>query len=113
MRTRLSAAFLLLLSWFLPPAAHAQAVAQITVAQAQAWRPDQHHSGVRQLPPPAPALRAWAGPGSTTGTPAALATGLPAFHAPWAVVVGDPAAGTPPARRPLAAAARAPPSTVR
>ncbi|MEV0160699.1 hypothetical protein [Nonomuraea fuscirosea] len=113
MRTRLSAAFLLLLSWFLPPAAHAQAVQQITVAQAQAWRPDQHHSGVRQLPPPAPAVRAWAGPGSATGTTAALAAGLPAFHAPWAVVVASPADRAPVARRPLAAAARAPPSTAR
>ncbi|MFC5832678.1 hypothetical protein [Nonomuraea insulae] len=108
LRTRLPAALLLFLSWFLPATAHARAVQQVT---AVTWQAEQHQSGMRQVPPPAQDVRAWAGPGSVTGASAALADGPPAFRSPWAVVVPGRAADAPAARRPRAATARAPPST--
>ncbi|MEV4174314.1 hypothetical protein [Nonomuraea sp. NPDC049709] len=113
MRTRLPAALLLLLSWFLPAAAHAQPVQQVTAAHAATWRAEQQHSGVRQVPHPVPAVRAWAGPNTVTGAAAVPGSGLPGFRSPWAVLVSDRGADAPEARRPPAAAARAPPSTVR
>nr|SBO98586.1 hypothetical protein BN4615_P8102 [Nonomuraea gerenzanensis] len=68
------AVLLLLLSWFLPVSAPAQAAAQqVTAVHAAVWRAEQHHSGARQLPLPAPEMRAWPGQGGATGTAAALA----------------------------------------
>ncbi|MEV0826215.1 hypothetical protein [Nonomuraea rubra] len=108
---RLPAVLLLLLSWFLPATAHAQAAQQATAVHAAVWRAEQQHSGVRQLPHPAPELRAWPGQGGTTGAAAALAADLPGVRPAWATVVPEPPLDVPAARRPLASAARAPPST--
>ncbi|WP_043617695.1 hypothetical protein [Nonomuraea candida] len=113
MHTRLSATLLLLLSWFLPATAHAQSVQQAAVISPATWRGEQHPSGVRQIPPPAPEVRAWSGPGGTTGAAAALVTERPGVRPPWAVVLPASRDDAPAARRPTAAAARAPPSTVR
>jgi hypothetical protein len=112
MRNRLPAALLLLLSWFLPATAHAQAVQQVAAVSAgAAWRAEQQHSGVRHVPPPAPDVRAWSGPGGVTGAAAALASERPGVRHPWAVAARTPRTGAPESRRPLAAPARAPPST--
>lgn len=59
---RLPAALLLLLSWLLPAAAHAQAVQQagaVPAVHAATWRAEPQPSGMRQVPHPAPELRAW------------------------------------------------------
>ncbi|TYB52987.1 hypothetical protein FXF51_50330 [Nonomuraea sp. PA05] len=110
--SRLPAVLLLLLSWFLPATTHAQVTHQITTVSAAAWRAEQQHSGARQLPHPAPELRAWPGQGGTTGSPAGtLAAGLPGVRPGWAAVVPEPSQDVPTARRPRASAARAPPST--
>ncbi|MFB4271696.1 hypothetical protein [Nonomuraea sp. GTA35] len=108
---RLPAVLLLLLSWFLPATAHAQVAQQATAVHAAVWRAEQHHSGVRQLPHPAPELRAWPGQGGTTGAAAALAAEPAGVRPAWAEVVPEPPLDVPAARRPLASAARAPPST--
>ncbi|WP_344878342.1 hypothetical protein, partial [Nonomuraea antimicrobica] len=101
MRTRLSAALLLLLSWFLPVAAHAQAAAQVTRAQTvrqATWGPEQRHSGVREVPPPALSLRAWSGPSGATGAAVTLASGPPGFRHPWSVAAPEPSTRVPAAR---------------
>ncbi|MFC6370184.1 hypothetical protein [Nonomuraea thailandensis] len=110
--TRLPAALLLLLSWFLPATAHAHVAQQASAVHAAVWRAEQHHSGVRQLPHPAPELRAWPGQGGTPGrAPATLAAERDGVRPAWAAVVPEPPLDVPAARRPLASAARAPPST--
>ncbi|MFI7614503.1 hypothetical protein ACIBP6_25060 [Nonomuraea terrae] len=132
MRARWSAAFLLLLSWFLPAGAQAQVVPQvvrqISVAQAgpqtaarpapqTAGLPDaarqQAQSGVRQAPHQAPDARAWAGAYGPAGpgTAGVLGSGATGFRAAWVVVVPAVAGDEPPVRAPSSAAARAPPST--
>ncbi|PZG19762.1 hypothetical protein [Nonomuraea aridisoli] len=132
MRARWSAAFLLVLSWFLPVGAQAQVVPQVVrqVSTAQAGpqtvvrptpqtagAPDaprqQAHSGVRQVPHQAPDARAWAGAYGLAGPAAAgvLGGGVAGYRAPWAVVVPAAAGEGPTVRAPSAAAARAPPST--
>ncbi|MEV0385424.1 hypothetical protein [Nonomuraea sp. NPDC050643] len=111
MRTRLSAALLLVLSWFLPATAHAQVVQQVAAVQAVSWRAEQQQSGMRQVPHPAPAMRAWTGLHGVTGPGAAvLDAGLPGFRHPWAAIVASGSADAPALRRPIAAPARAPPS---
>ncbi|SEG91667.1 hypothetical protein SAMN05444920_107324 [Nonomuraea solani] len=113
MRTRLPAALLLLLSWFLPATAHAQAVQQLTAtAQATSWRAEQQHSGMRQVPHPGPVMRAWAGPYGVTGSGAAVLGSGPAGHRHgWAVAVAPATTDAPARTRPDTAPARAPPST--
>lgn len=87
-RAGLPAVLLLLLSWFLPVSAPAQAAAQqVTAVHAAVWRAEQHHSGARQLPLPAPEMRAWPGQGGATGTAAALAAEPPGARPAWAAVV--------------------------
>ncbi|MEV0612721.1 hypothetical protein AB0I81_05285 [Nonomuraea sp. NPDC050404] len=112
LRNRLPAALLLLLSWFLPAAAHAQAVQQVAAASAATWRAEQPPSGMRQVPPPAPDVRAWSGPGSMAGASAALTAEHSGVRPAWSVLAPASCADAPANRRPLAAAARAPPSTV-
>ncbi|NJP97266.1 hypothetical protein HCN51_48925 [Nonomuraea sp. FMUSA5-5] len=117
MRARLPAVLLLLLSWFLPATAHAQAAQQAAAVHAAVWRAEQQQSGARQLPYPGPDLRAWhgqtgaAGTGGTGGTAAALAAEPSGARPAWAVVVPPASLDVPQARRPRASGARAPPST--
>ncbi|MDP4504963.1 hypothetical protein [Nonomuraea turcica] len=114
MRTRLSAALLLLLSWFLPAASHAQPASHhgATPHVVAAWRA-QEQQGLGQEPYRHTAMQVrhgllgLAGPGG----PAVLPSGLPYPTAAWAAVVARPGTDAPAGRRPAAAPARGPPST--
>ncbi|WP_336213909.1 hypothetical protein [Nonomuraea sp. LPB2021202275-12-8] len=113
MRTRLPAALLLLLSWFLPAAGHAHAAAQVAAVHEAVWQAEQH-PGARQTPYQPPSAHARAGSytaiGGGGGT-AVLATGGQRARISWVVVVRRPATGTPVVRLQAATPARAPPST--
>ncbi|GAA3549992.1 hypothetical protein GCM10022419_032890 [Nonomuraea rosea] len=111
MRTRLPAALLFLLSWLLPVAGQAPAAQQVAapmVQQVASRTPE-----ARQLPYEPATARVWAGPHGAAGPSGAalLAAGPPGFGHAWAVVVATAVPGAPADRRPLAAPARAPPST--
>ncbi|MET8862985.1 hypothetical protein ABZW11_08510 [Nonomuraea sp. NPDC004580] len=132
MRTRLSAALLLLLSWFLPPAAHAQAVhAQAVHAQAAQQlaahaaveaaahaapgRAEQEdHAVLRQVPQLPPVVRVWSPFWAGGAVPGGVAPPQPeqgGSGGSWAVVVPRAACGAPAGCRPPATPPRAPPST--
>ncbi|MEU6717902.1 hypothetical protein ABZ897_41090 [Nonomuraea sp. NPDC046802] len=112
MRTMLPAALLLLLSWFLPATAPAQAAAQVMAAPAALLRV-QEHPGLRQEPPRHTAAQARHGLPALAGSagPAVLPSVLPLARPGWSVVVTNRPHGVPGDRRPVAAPARAPPST--
>jgi hypothetical protein len=114
-RTRLPAALLFLLSWLLPVAGQATAAQQVAapIAQQVASRTPGQPPEARQLPYEPATARVWAGPHGAAGPSGAalLAAGPPGFGHAWAVVVATAVMGAPADRRPLAAPARAPPST--
>lgn len=131
MRNRLPAVLLLLLSWFLPATAHAQAAQQAAAAHAAvqgidglkrdvptvhaaSWPAEQRHAALRHVPHPPPAVRAWSPPGIAGGVPGVADVPPPAqadFRHPWAVVVPRASCGAPAGCRPPATPPRAPPST--
>jgi hypothetical protein len=112
-RTRLPAALLLLLSWFLPATGHAQAAAQVVAVQEATWHAEQH-PGARQLPFQPPSAHARASAYDVIGGGAAVfASGGPHPRTTWAAVVRRPATDAPVTRHRDATSARAPPSTVR
>ncbi|MBF8186390.1 hypothetical protein ITP53_11660 [Nonomuraea sp. K274] len=118
MRSRLPAALVFLLSWFLPatilPATspHTAAATQSAVVRmAAAWAHDPQ--GVRQEPPRDTTMRA--GNGllglAAPAGPAVLPSGHRQPRPTWAVVAAPVAADAPADRRPTTAPARGPPST--
>jgi hypothetical protein len=112
-RTRLPAALLLLLSWLLPAAGHAQAAAQVVAVQEATWHAEQY-PGARQLPFQPPSAHARTGAYDVIGGGAAvLASGGPHARTTWAAVVRRPVTDAPVARHRDATPARAPPSTAR
>ncbi|WP_188197324.1 hypothetical protein [Nonomuraea sp. SYSU D8015] len=112
MRTRLPAALLLLLSWFMPATAHARAVEHLPVPVVSAWRA-QEQPGVGQEPYRHSMLHARHGLLGLAGPagPAVLPSGLPHPARAWTAVVARPGAHAPADRRPAATPARGPPST--
>lgn len=113
MRTRLPAALLLLLSWFLPATGHAHVAAQVGVVHEATWHAEQY-PGARQLPFHPASAHARTGPYDVIGGgTAVLASGGPHARTTWAVVVRRPATGAPVTRHRDTTSARAPPSTVR
>ncbi|MFI7705309.1 hypothetical protein [Nonomuraea sp. NPDC049480] len=110
MRTRLPAALLLLLSWFLPATAHARPIEQ-TAAHVVAASRAQGHPGLGQEPYRHTSMQARHGLLGLAGPagPAALPSGLPYPTPAWAAVVARPDTDTPAARRPAATPARGPP----
>jgi hypothetical protein len=112
-RTRLPAALLLLLSWFLPAAGQAQLAAAHVVAVPDTARQTEQHPGARQAPSPPPHAHARTGAYDTTGGngPAVLPAGVPAPGPAWSAVVRRIGGDGPPARHQSAGLARAPPST--
>ncbi|TMR10227.1 hypothetical protein ETD86_40325 [Nonomuraea turkmeniaca] len=112
MRTRLPAALLLLLSWFLPATAHARP-AQVTPVQVvAAWRA-QEQPGLGQEPYRHTTMQARHGLLGLAGAagPAVLPSSLPYPAPAWAAVVAPSGTDIPAGRRPLTAKARGPPST--
>lgn len=113
MRPRLPAALLLLLSWLLPAAGHAQAAVQVVAVQEATWHAAQH-PGARQSPFQPASANARTGPYDVIGGGAAvLASGGPHARTTRVAVVRRPATDIPVTRHRDAAPARAPPSTAR